>query len=529
MMVYGDRRRRIAVRRALDALATGPPGWDRLIAAGELACGILDARAAARGVDDTGLLEDACHALVLAAAGGGDLAPAIAGLDRIALPAEVVVSAQLEGFAHYALTPDQYERAAREAAARGARWLVVGIRSIGLPLGAVVARALGGELVSVRPTGHPFRRALSAGPGLRARAAGDSRVSCAVVDEGPGLSGSSFAAVAAWLEEIGVARDRILLLPGHAGDPGPEADPRIRRLWRALPRVPARPDLSFLTAGADRVVDLSAGAWRGELALATRPPCDARRERHKILVERDGRPLLYRFAGLGETGRLKAARAGALAAAGLHLPVRDLRGGYLAVDWLAGAQPVDRVPRRDLLDHLARYLAARAALPAGEIGRGADPAALLAMAEINLAGALEPSALDGMRAALPAAAAWHRPVPTDNRLHRWEWLATPDGAIHKTDALDHCLAHDLVGEQDLEWDLAGARLELDLSPDELAALRAHLGRRAPAPVAHFYLLAYAAFHLALFTTAAALAGDADQPLLAAERDRYLTAALSIAA
>jgi hypothetical protein len=530
MMVYGDRRRQVAVRRALAALATGPPGeWDRLIAAGELACGILDARLAARGVDHADETAAACHALVVAAARGGELAPALARLDRLALPASVEVSAALEGFAHYALTPDQYARSARAAArcAPAARWLVIGIRSIGLPLGAVVARELAAELVSVRPTGHPFRREVRASPRLRERIAGDRH--CAVVDEGPGLSGSSFAAVCSWLAEIGIAQDRIVVLPGHAGDPGPEADARIRRLWSAVRRFPAEPDHGFLTGGAERVVDLGAGAWRRELALVDWPPCDARRERHKILVVRGGQARVWRFAGLGESGRVKAARASALAARGLHLPVRDLRGGYLALDWLPDARPADRVPRGELLDHLARYLAARAQLPPSRPGRGADPAGLLAMAEHNLAGALAAD-LARARAALPAATLAHRPVATDGRLHRWEWLATPDGRLHKTDALDHALAHDLIGEQDLEWDLAGAELELALTPAELDALRTRLDRRTVPLVADFYRLTYAAFHFALFSTAADLAPDpAEKARLAAERDRYLAAARAIAA
>src|SRR5581483_261183 len=55
-----------------------------------------------------------------------------------------------------------------------------------------------------------------------------------VVDEGPGISGSSMAAVAEALVRSGV--HDIAFLPGHGGDPGWAASPEIRRRWRETPR-----------------------------------------------------------------------------------------------------------------------------------------------------------------------------------------------------------------------------------------------------------------------------------------------------
>jgi hypothetical protein len=57
-----------------------------------------------------------------------------------------------------------------------------------------------------------------------------------------------------------------------------------------------------------------------------------------------------------------------------------------------------------------------------------------------------------------------RPVETDNRMQAWEWLALPDGRLLKADAVDHHAAHDLVGCQDIAWDVAGAMVELGLDP-----------------------------------------------------------------
>ena len=56
-----------------------------------------------------------------------------------------------------------------------------------------------------------------------------------------------------------------------------------------------------------------------------------------------------------------------------------------------------------------------------------------------------------------------RPIRVDGRMHPWEWIVGRDGALVKTDALDHHQAHDLIGCQDAAWDLAGAAIEFDLN------------------------------------------------------------------
>ena len=83
---------------------------------------------------------------------------------------------------------------------------VIGIRSIGTGLAAIVAAALGAKRpFTVRPVGHPFSRELRIGDGLKEQLLADPHASFAIVDEGPGLSGSSFAAVIGWLRDNDVA------------------------------------------------------------------------------------------------------------------------------------------------------------------------------------------------------------------------------------------------------------------------------------------------------------------------------------
>lgn len=88
---------------------------------------------------------------------------------------------------------------------------------------------------------------------------------------------------------------------------------------------------------------------------------------------------------------------------------------------------------------------------------------------------------------------------TDSKLDRHEWLRMPDGRLLKSDAVDHCETHDLIGCQDVAWDVAGASVEFDLDPSETAYLAAavarYAGRVVDPELLEFLTLAYLAFRL----------------------------------
>jgi hypothetical protein len=75
--------------------------------------------------------------------------------------------------------------------------------------------------------GHPFDRRIAwQGPPL-ARAG----LHHAIVDEGPGLSGSLMAAVIRHLRAEGVAPDHTHLFPAHPRGPGAQSGAEARALW----------------------------------------------------------------------------------------------------------------------------------------------------------------------------------------------------------------------------------------------------------------------------------------------------------
>jgi hypothetical protein len=325
------------------------------------------------------------------------------------------------------------------------------------------------------------------------------------------LSGSSFDAVARWLESRSVDRRRVWFLPSHPGDPGSMGNPAIRERWRSTRRAAASFDASFfrrsILASDDAFRDVSAGAWRS-VAFAEAeswPAAHPTYERMKYLVDDPQGRVLYKFAGLGRLGDAKLERARWLHRLGFTPEPLGLRRGFLIERWLEGRRlSVDRTyDRKTFLDFVAAYLCALALHPAPvEGGRGATVRTLLAMARHNTSEALGhvyERDLGPLEADLADLDEHARPITTDNKMQAWEWLHTPGGAFVKTDALDHHAGHDLVGCQDIAWDLAGASIELGLDEPETHRLIEHLARFANRRVSRrrlrFYRVAYLAFEL----------------------------------
>ncbi len=551
MIVYGKAARRVAVAAILDevrgwlaeaASASLPierhAAWtSALLAAGELAQGLADAGwrdgeaaalflatelAAVMGRSwETGFT-------VLPAAVTPAVAEAVAALAAAALP-EAVDVRRTEGFAHYAVYPEAFWAAAAALGPpRPTR--VLGIRSIGTTLGACAAAALGlGAPHTVRPQGHPFARAIVPARDVAAAMRDGADEVWAVVDEGPGLSGSSMGAAADALVGAGVAPGRLVLLPSHGGAPGAMASAAHRRLWStARSAVLAFEDLwggagppgRGLGAWVADVTgpllappeDVAGGGWRrhhyGD--KAEWPAVDRQNERRKHLLHGRHGGFLLRFTGLGSFGRAKYERARRLAEAGFGVEPLAWRHGFLIERWRGDLRPLTLAgtDRPTLLGRLADYLAFRARTFPARGGEGASPAVLLAMARVNTAEALGDAAADGLDRWAPQVEALEslsRPVAIDGRLGPQEWLGDGSGLPLKVDALDHCCAHDLVGCQDVAWDVAGAAIEWDLDDGETEALRLAVARRSGHPcdagLVAFMRVAYAAFRVGASTMA----------------------------
>lgn len=560
MLVYGDVEavetvgdKQDAVQGFLSDAERLPPGIRRhealvnaFIATGELVQSLIDADFKERGCDAASPVHEAGMRCLFLLAQTVERSWRDGPLDG-ALPAaffetllgfdpkQAIRTKPAEGYAFYALYPESYLEAAR-ASGLGPDTRVIGIRSIGAGLSALVAAALGAAPpITLRPVGHPFGREVKIDPELTARLTADTGKAFAIVDEGPGLSGSSFGAVADWLEEVGVPRRQIHFFPSHGGAPGPQASSRHRERWSAASRhfvpmdrlllqAPSRP----LTAWVEEVVgplehpleDISGGAWRARRYAdeAHWPPSNIQQERRKFLAQAGGSCWLVKFVGLGAIGQRKLRQARQLHEAGFTPEVAGYRHGFLIERWHGDTPGLDQVSveRSKLVERLGTYLGFRARhCPAAE-GQGASLSELRHMAVYNTGQALGDAAADTLNRSLGdpgrLEAHMHR-VCTDNRMQAWEWLVC-GGRLIKTDAVDHCIAHDLIGPQDIAWDVAGAAIELRLSDEEVARLCARIGQESghavSAELLAFLRPCYLAFQLGAHTMAAGALGEGSE-------------------
>ena len=567
-----------AARAAASSTPGDPVDWwtERLIEAGELEAALLDAlspeqdgapplaaplrrlsRAAARGLA-------AAHAAERAPARGVDAGPtlarahaalataahvaAVAVRDAAAdLPTDVTVGVP-EGYAYYGLYPETYAAAAREFAAHVGppRALVVGVRGIGTGLAAVVADTLGRrgvavQSVTVRPRGHPFDRILAFDEALdaivRAHAA-EPGAWVAVVDEGPGLSGSSLTATAAALAARGIADARIVLFPSWDADGSGFVSDAARARWPRHRRFVASFDDVVLGRGTPRwtehgrtpLTDISGGAWRDAHWGAEHPDRPVVHPQHESRKFRHAEPeghagaVWHTFAGLGRYGRARAAVAERIAAAGHGPRVLGLRRGFLATAEHDG-RPLTRADSApELLDAMAGYLAWRRRELPGT--RSVSLAALRDMIGHNVAAVLGDDAagraLDHARLTPELDAA--PVVAIDGRMQPHEWVRGAAGLI-KTDGHAHHDDHFLPGAQDIAWDVAGACVEWALSPEArtrfVTAYAAAAGDESIRDRLPFHELAYLAFRLGYTTLGAQGLGDhADAAGLRRAADAY---------
>lgn len=540
MMVYRDTARQVLRERLFAEVAASGDGMELLAAFGELESAAMDALWDERdGVDCwTVRFRRAALAageLFLAQRGGETPVGAVerfaADLDRLAgapLPARLRVSVP-EGYAYYGLYPETYAAAAETflTKTQAADAVVIGIRSIGTSLSAVVGAALrrrgcAVRAYTVRPRGHPFDRRLAATPRLERQWRERAEGWFLIVDEGPGLSGSSFACVARRLSELGVADERIALFPSWNPNPAQLLSPDARERWprhrhyvvsfetAVLPRI----------AGAAQAREFSAGRWRNWLCGAeTWPAVQPQHERRKYLLPEDGRPArLMKFEGLGRYGRRRMRRAERLAGAGFCPAPESFADGFLVSRFVGGRTATAADAGPPLLEAMASYLAhlrLNFAHP-----EEADPGPLREMIQVNLAEGLGCETPAWLRKPPPRAPA----VEIDGRMLPHEWIAAGGGYV-KTDALDHHDDHFLPGRQDIAWDVAGACVEFDLTAEQSGYLMDRYREKSAGDDVSarlpFYLGSYLAYRLGYCSLAAgALAGEPDGNRLATLASRY---------
>ncbi len=491
---------------------------DALLRAGEFECALADA--------DSPSATEMAHltdALADALVGPCNLGMSCSDLLRLIPehPPEVLKVSPPEGFAYYALHPLDYSDLATSMPRTSGAALVIGIRSIGATLSALVAAAfrLRGVRVArmtVRPEGHPYdRRAkFTSGQAELVQESANSQAEFVVADEGPGMSGSSFLSVGDALLGCHVPRERIAFLCSRIPDPDTLRAANGGERWRSFRTYYVKKNWRL---PADAKIYVGGGEWRRPLLgdTAQWSACWTQMERLKFLTA--DRSSLFKFEGFGRYGEIVVERAKRIADAGFGPTPVDFAQGFSLCPVIAGHPATSR----DLsTNHLLR-MAAYCAFRAREFRCDQDPdwRQLETMVRFNF----------GQEFGIdlpfePGILANPSPVVVDGKMMPHEWICSRSGELSKVDNANHGDDHFFPGPTDIAWDLAGAIVEWDM--DAAAARRFvteyerlsgdRVGERLPG-----FLMAYAVFRLGYCNmAAAAMKGLEEEHRLAFAYARY---------
>ncbi len=529
MFVFREGRRPVCPQALLDGLAAelrdavpepvandgADSVLDALLRAGELECALADQ--GSRDANRMAVVTDAVAAALIC--GHSVKVPEILEiLARLQLPERASVS-PAEGFAYYALHPLDYSDLVLRTPFEFTAGAIIGIRSIGTTLGAIVKAALEklglpAERISVRPSGHPFDRVTEfSGEQLRWVARQRARgAHFFVVDEGPGLSGSSFLSVGDALLACGVPRARITFLCSRQPDVESLTARNAARRWPSYQAFYVAPNCRIPLEAKQFV---SGGIWRAHFIgdEADWPAGWTQTERLKFLSG-DGRRM-YKFEGLGRFGNEVRERAAALGDRGFAPPPQEQADGFVRYPVMPGRVLKVADLSRELLERMASYCAFRASA----FRTSRSPTMLHPMLQFNASQefGIEPE-ID------PAAYVTGNPIITDSHMLPHEWLRTSQGELLKLDGASHGDDHFYPGPTDISWDLAGAMVEWEMPPAAREYLVEQYQRASgdnPRGRLPAYLAAYAMFRMGYCKMATeAMRGSSEEQRLARAYRQY---------
>ena len=441
------------------------------------------------------------------------------------VPEQLTISPP-EGFAYYALHPSDFACMAERVSTNSGVMAVVGIRSIGTTLSAVVSAALRHQghsttRITVRPDGHPYNRVTEFNVVQRdwIHQQLDRNAHFLVADEGPGRSGSSFLSVAEALVRAGVKPESIILMGSRAVDPSvlcaEEAATRWSQFCFLSPVVQTyeRFKEDFYVGG---------GEWRNFFhAHLQWPESWLQMERLKFLSA--DRAHLFKFEGFGQFGKDVLERATVLSCAGFGPAAEDASDGMICYSVIAGKRPCRSDVSGELLEQIVNYCAFRAREFAC---REPVSSQLGEMTRFNLQ---EQVGADSDF--LPEALATANPVLVDGRMQPHEWVLA-DQRLIKLDGTTHGDDHFFPGPTDIAWDLAGTIVEWELDRNATEFLLERFRRATGDDVRNrvrYFLLAYTIFRLGYCSMAlTTVKGTPEEPRLTLACEKYQSLAARFA-
>lgn len=524
--IFRDGRTHLSSARLLERVSlslsnSGPDAIaDALIQAGELEAGLADA-----GISCVNEITRVTDALANAlCTGERQYAEEARELTRHVSVSEQVVVSPPEGFTYYALHPLDFHHASVKLALQAPSFAIVGIRSIGTTLSAIVLAFLKRQhpasRITVRPKGHPYSRTTSFTQEeerwiFERNTAGAHFI---IVDEGPGRSGSTFLSVADALLRLGVQRERITLLGSRQPDPSQLLAADAAKRWAQFHFVSAS---SSVTRRFDGDLYAGGGCWRNLLLPKTEPWPESWSQMERLKFISADRQTLFKFEGMGRIGADMRERAFSLAAEGFTPTAADAAAGYLGYEVLPGPILTAKDLNAELLDFMANYCVFRTQHFSIDTGSESQ---LRQMLEFNVPNEF------GCEVILPEETfSTLNPIVVDGRMQPHEWVSRGGHGFLKTDAISHGDDHFFPGPCDIAWDLAGIVVEWQLGRQDINTLIGKFERlsgtnktaaRLPA-----YMLAYSMFRLGFCKMASESVSDhAEQARLRSAYIRYRSVA-----
>ncbi len=470
----------------------------------------------------------------------------IAKLSSFSIPDKIPVCVS-EGYAFYGLYPEMYLEAALDFVRINPKKEIVciGLRSIGTSLCALVDTVLNNNgcrawSFTVRPKGHPFDRKTDFSHSVKEKLLKGGEKIIAVIDEGPGLSGSSIGGTLEKLIESGVPKNQIVIFPSWNPDGEGFVSEKAKRLWPQFKKITKDfSDIWMVNKKLENMLgmkithDFSAGNWRKYLFKdeSEYPAVNSYHERRKfLLVDENKRPYIAKWVGLGRYGERIIERAEKISRYAFTPPIYDKKYGFVILPFLFG----NPVMASDIRDQLLRFsIEYFSALKKHSFGALTAPyEKMKEMIILNIIEGIGEAHLKEINRIEKITKGMYESdiVSVDGRVLPHEWIYTGE-RYFKVDHLEHHGDQFLPGCQNVLWDLAAFCIEFDLDKEKQKEyLRYYLEKNEEKCFSErfqFYTIAYLAFRLGFTKLAAdSLKENIDGKRFEIEANKYKSKLIS---
>jgi hypothetical protein len=300
--------------------------------------------------------------------------------------------------------------------------------------------------------------------------------------------------VAEALMQMKVPQERITAVGSREFDPESLCAADAAGRWNSVRFVSTEPSVS---SRFQNFAYLGGGDWRMHSFQDQEdwPESWTQMERLKFLSP--DRRHFFKFEGMGPLGSEVRERAFILADAGFSPAVSDAGDGFLAYQNIEGRNLRKPDVSASVLERIAGYCSFRVSnfsYPAPFTSELANMLNFNVQQEFGRELRLDPGLLGSTNSVL-----------VDGRMQPFEWIASAQGQLLKTDAISHGDNHFFPGPCDITWDLAGAIVEWDLSVEAAEFLLGKFKQLSGIDVSQkldAYRLAYCVFRLGFCKMAA---------------------------